>query len=976
MRKYLVALALGSGVGGIVWYGKERLGHTLIEHILTYLVGAQVEIGEIMAFSWNPLSQRWYLSLKEVRVGSTLLLDTQKVGLIRQVFLSGKGEKIERVKFQGMRLHLIRLGKGQKNFRFFPRRRTNPPPQQVDMEVDSLELWLENFPPGVFLALHILHASGRLEIESFQIKLSSLHASLMVNEVCIKGQKQSLPNSINLCVDKGAYWKKTDNWREITLSLYSAYNQVIFSGDITGWERLWGYFDLRLDSLWANHLLSMWANLPQVGSMSLRGKVSGSTYNVKISGSHSKGNHEFSLYGDGSRIYRINGIIGWHGLGKLYMSGAPESLLVWGGGEYEKLPWSIEGYFHWTEQQGYFRLIIRNADTIWIWREGREDLRARAQLGKIAIWGIWNTSKGLVLEMDSTRLTSLLEAFQPYQTLLTKRHQQDISISIQCRKLVWDGTAQMEHITMKKHKGALIGEGRLWLPFLRETADVKLYSHLPLRRGDLFLNASQGYVTVSWLGDSIEVSGVGRWNEVLIQGSGWLTLSDKHLWLRNLKAEVPGHGFATLHGVLYPEGANVEVNTCIGLSWLWQVLPLYGIYVSQGWLRARFCAEGAWDTLFRWDNPTEGEATLADVRGYFPKLGLHLDRLSLRLWYNPSLTCIDTLEAQIGKAYINANAQLQGTLGYLYTDWQHLRGNLLVTASGIALSNFWRYVEGGQVRRRVYLPRQMELNLQAQMQEVDLYGIPVEEGKIYAHLQRGLIEIDTLNLRYRGAIAEGKGFLDGTDSTCYMLNGRLSIKEVPLAPFLRDMHLDTLETLRQVGLQGTFSGEAQAVLRFTPTVEWHEQSSIWTKGCIRNGLLRTPRFLRWFRPYYLAAYKDTLDFIAEIPELSFSDGFLRITDALLMTRVGALQVTGFHHIPMDRFLYRIQGARLSRKAQRYPSLEALEEQIEEFLDRSLLLVYVEKSHKGLRWYYPWRYLVRRLLFLRLAEPHPVLIGTI
>jgi hypothetical protein len=262
----------------------------------------------------------------------------------------------------------------------------------------------------------------------------------------------------------------------------------------------------------------------------------------------------------------------------------------------------------------------------------------------------------------------------------------------------------------------------------------------------------------------------------------------------------------------------------------------------------------------------------------------------------------------------------------------------------------------------------MDLQLAARLSSIDVYGLNFPYAYLTGGIQGGLITVDTLLLNYAEGRIQAQGTLDAQDTACYMLVGRLQPEGVEIAHILRDFGLDTIETLRRLRLRGRFSGQGQVALRFAPSVQWRDQSSFWAGGRIYEGSFKTPRFLRWFRPYYLAAYKDSMDFLAEIPTFQLTDGFLRIEDALLLTRVAAFRMYGYHYLAADRFFYRLQGARLYRRVQRQPTLASLPTYVIDLVDRSLFLLYVEKSGKKVRWYYPWRYLLRRLLQLRWAEP--------
>ncbi|MFS8880690.1 hypothetical protein [Synechococcus sp. H55.11] len=178
---------------------------------------------------------------------------------------------------------------------------------------------------------------------------------------------------------------------------------------------------------------------------------------------------------------------------------------------------------------------------------------------------------------------------------------------------------------------------------------------------------------------------------------------------------------------------------------------------------------------------------------------------------------------------------------------------------------------------------------------------------------------------------------------------------------LAESGITQVPALRALGLRGTFSGDMQAAFRFAPNLTWRENSTLLASGRIANGLFYTPPFMRWLRPFYIAAYRDSMDFLARVPELHIVDGYLRLPPALVVTRIAAFYIEGTHLLAQDRFLYRLQGARLYRKVQRYPHLERLMPYLIERLPSSLWLFYIEKDRGRVRWQYPVKLLLQRLL---------------
>ncbi|MCX7607350.1 MAG: AsmA-like C-terminal region-containing protein [Bacteroidia bacterium] len=953
-------------IGGAGKWGANYMIHFGLESLLSYMVGAAIRIEWVERLQWRG-GTRWAVLLRNVHLGSTLPGDSSEVGFIEKVYLAGEKDRVDTIYLGKAHLHLVRLAKKQKNFRYFPRRGKKAKAHRFFIQADTLWITLANFPPQVHLQVGSSIAKASIEVDSEAVRVKQLDALLEVGEVCVKGKKWPFPRQVQFALT-GTYEKETDTWTNLFLRLLGEGSKMDFQGEIRGWEKPYGVLHARIDTPLRTALAPSLSPWLLSRAVYLSASVRGWVYEAHAWGAWKEGEYEACFSGEKERIIALEGKVRWGSYAEIVGKGSLERFCMKGWMRRPSLSVLGFGQFSFPMRKGVCTLIVHGKDTIHL-RGGWEKAEGAGTLGGISFQGRWEKEK-IEIQLDSMDKDGLLRILSAYRPFFSQGVGFKGAVVLSCPRFRWDSTVVCEKVHVGIQEREMEASAFLQIPGFIDSVQVWLRTPLSFHRGCFSGKGSHLSLYADWRGDSVELSGVGRWNEVVVWGSGWGSFSGQRLWLRVLRVASPGQGEAILTGGLSRGGADVEVRGSLSLPWLWRFLPIPGMRVQEGELSVDFCAEGSWDTLLRWDNPTEGKAQLRGVVGYFPSVGLTLRGFSLDLRYTPEVTSLESLSFQVGEASVSARGRVEGTLSYLYTDWHRLRGSLEVEAKNFSLENFWRRVEGGKTRRQVRLPAQMEASITARLFDVDVYGLALSEAEVQARLQSGSLWIDTIGLRYGEAMVEGKGFMETSDSSCYMVAGRIKAEGLPLARLLRDMEVDTVQTLRKLTLSGSFSGEAQLSLRFTPFVEWSDQSSLWARGQIRQGRMKTPRFLRWFRPYYLATFRDSLDFLAEVPELWLKDGFLRITDALLLSRVAAIRITGYHYLPKDRFLYRIQGVRMLRRVQRYPYLEFLPLYIVDFLDRSIFLLYVEKMGERVHWRYPWRYLLRRFLWPRLAEPRP------
>lgn len=942
-----------------LWLGIERLLHWGIEWALAFFVGAPVQVGSVLNLHFT-MEGKWYVKLRGVRVGSTLKGDSLPVASLREVSIWGEKQHIDSVYIWGGEIILVRLGKHEKNFRFFLRRGRHSIPQSPAIYAESLSFHLANFPPSLFLHTGIKRLHARLQIDSLLVQIQGGQVELEMGEVCLFGGPQPFPEKEKLYLT-GTYEKYTDAWRETTLILLTSGGALHFKGDIFRWEFPHGSLHLRIGHSLVHRFIPAVRQWLQGGYLFLTGEVSGLAYEARLQGAWRAGGYDICLKGEKKALHSITGEVSLPEGGYLHLKGTPRLLAIRGSFHYRGITAWGRGSVVFPAREVFF--LLRDSHGTQLYVSGAwQALQLSGKLRGISFQGEWMRVTNLHLRLDTVAGESLYAALQPYSPFFQGENKR-LTVTIEASLLTWGGQYAIASPRLIAEKGEMVLSGYLHVPFFPTPLNVKLRSSGDMARGMVILSAPEAYLQGEWKEKYMNVSGMLLKGGIFGTAAGEVDLSARHLWLRKGSATFPTGEEAEIQGRLTVDSADVEVKGSIPLVWILDFLPIGGVEVSGGVLNAQVCAQGKWDTLFRRDNPTEGTLFLTGIRGGFPRLGVPLHDLSIQVSYTPQVTRLHHLEGKIGTLRFKAYGEVAGALSYLYTDWYRLHGRLHIQAESLILSELWRRVERGSVRPLVRFPSQLEAEVEIQLRAADILGIGLEAAYLRAEISGLSAWADSIGLRYGGATVSGRVFLDLQDSACYFLTGKAQVQNLPIEQLIADLGLRKITTFEKVDLHGRFSGSMQVGLRFTPEISWLRQSSLLAEGQLTGGRMRTPNFLRWFRPYYLAAYRDTVDFFSSIGELSVTDGFLRLSDALLVSRIAAFQIAGYHYLPGDRFLYRIQAARVRRRLQRYPSLMEMTGILSEFLDRSVGLLYIEKEEGKVRWRYPWRYLLRRLLGL-------------
>ncbi|MEN3040179.1 MAG: hypothetical protein ABDH66_01390 [Bacteroidia bacterium] len=930
-----------------------------IEMLISFFVGSETTIGSIEAIDIDA-SGRWNIQLTQVRIASTLPADSQPVACFRKVSLCGRGKWIDTVAIAGGELNLIRINKSHKNFRLFPKRGKAATTQNIVLIAESVRFRLFNFPPQVFLTFAIDSLFGQVRVESLFIQVAEGKVSFHAEETCIGRTFRTFSGPVSLRL-KGSYHKKTDIWQNVHLSLTLDEGHINFEGEVEKWDSPIGKIGGFLTSDAAQLLFVSYSEWIGSERLYFSGEINRLAYEIRLNGTWKMGEYDICLTGKRDTIVWVAAKLGISPWGNLSLYGPLHALHIYGKGKLQSLALSLSGKVDLLSRRGLG--ILRDAYGNFLQATGTPSyLTLTGRVEKIFLEGNWEPHRRLCIAVDTAEVGAIQAALGPYLPLL--RGKGAFPIEVKISSLLWPPYGILKGVHIQSQKGYL------HLSATGEFQPLSLHPHIRLRtttdftQGTITASASEGYLYGEWRGDTANLSVIGHWDDLIGEIVAQVERRKNTVYLKHATIHFPTGEQVAVRGTLSIDSADTQIEGSVPLPWLFRYLPLRGIELYQGIMNLQVCASGSWDTLLQWSNPSEGQVSLRNVRGFFPGVGLPLHDLSADLCYFPHETFLNHLSASIGSLNLNAHGQVEGALSYLYTDWYRLKGKLHIDADHLVLSDIWREVNQKDIRLRVRFPSQLKAQITLRISNIDFLGIPIQFANLSGSIDELSSRIDTVEISYQGAQLIGRAALEMQDSTCYTAAGRLIIRGLPIERFLSDMQVGNISTLQKLGIKGIFSGDMQLSLRFTPEVRWLHQSSLYATGSISAGRIKTPQFLRWLRPYYLSAYKDSMDFYAQVSSLSVTDGFLRLPTALLLTRIAAFEISGHHYLPADRFMYRIQAMRVRRRVQKYPNLEALAAAFEELIDSSIGLIYVEKLNEKVVWRYPWRYVLKTLIGLR------------
>jgi len=954
------------GVGGILGVAGLIGGRSFwAARVLEYYIGSEVGVGAV-AVEWLG-GKEWQAHLQGVEVHSTETTLPFAPIKAEKVRLHFKGLRLRRIEFEGVSAVLLRQGRGSgavRNYqRLFPKRGRGRP-LSIAISGRKVHFYLFNQPAQLEIEAVADRVEGLLEVDSLWVRIAPAKVCLERLEICYRGRLyEGLRGGI--LHYRGQYRKPTDTWEVARLQLDFPALKLGYEGKVVRWAALWGGMHAWVDSV----LLQQWAEIPPLfqavmgPAVRVSAGFSGDTVGFHAWGEGPRGHYEACATWGGDHLRALEGLLWkkpWYVLA--FRSSDGTFWRVRGRGSYGGYPWGMEAELGYASEAGraYFRFGDIEGRYEGSLRRGRGVLRRE----RVIAMGVWDAETGLTLRIDTLSWSEVAAFLGAYRPLMRGQGQFPFSWQVEVRRLSIGQDWKVENLQLSSREKGIHGRGMLYY----QPWGISLRAEGLIANGGVQGRAwgkspeDDLWVELGWQGDSVRVSLAGFFGGAYYVGlAGWGSLSQRRLWVETGRLQSAAGSYIEVQGLftdsLADGGASGEVFLPEILSWL----PLKGVEVEDGHLKAQVCFQEPWQTLLSWDNQAEGWTRLSAVNGRFVKPDLPLSLTHVQVVFNPVATRIEGLYAQVGELRLMGEAEVQGTLGYLYEDWRGLRGRATLYVDNFRLLDVWRVRRGGTYLPRLLLPEKMHLQAQVVAQNVDIVGFRFERVEVEGELAEQVIRLDRVEAGYKGGKIGGWGVLDAVDTSCYIAAWQAKAEALPVDAVLRESGLIRVPAIRALGLRGEYAGEFQAAIRFAPNLTWKQNSTFLATGRISQGLFQTPAFFRWLRPFYLAAYRDSMDFLAQISGLSIVDGYLQLHKSLVLTRIAAFHIEGTHLLARDRFLYRLQGARLYRKAQRYPYLERLSPYLVDQLASSLWLFYVEKEGGRVRWHYPFKVLLRRLI---------------
>lgn len=946
------------GVVGLVWVSTQAVIPWAASWLLSYYVGTEVTLSAAV-LRWEG-GWQWRLRASRVQLRSTVSTLAFAPITAREAELAFSGGTLQAVFLEGVQVFLARTAPAQKNYRGLFPRRGRARSKALSVEAREVAFYLLNSPSQVEFRAFVPRVSGRLVIDSVSVSILDLKANLAELDLCYAGRSFLQRSPLSFCF-AGHYDKRSDSWKKAFLRLEDSVEHLWFEGSIFRWARLSGTLQVSFRS----------ARLPE-GWQALAGRQ------VLLMAAIDTTQLVATAWGEGQwGSYRICGDCSgarclanaWDQLevyleapGRYQLYGYSANGRTWqvkGRGWYKGYPWQGVAFFDARERAGEATLQIAD---LRLWYKGSliHGVGRLEAPDWIATFS-WQKEKKLSFFADSLTLVQLRAFLGRYRELL-QGGAGTLAWTLHLRRLSINSLWVVEALQAKRapRDWRLRVEGRLrhtrWDTSARGWASLEASGQM----GEFGLKeiSDRWGIWGTWQGDSIQVSAsgllLGRYVGAL---AGYL--HGARLWLKQLSLSTPEGGCLNYQGNLSLDSANGQIEGEVPLSLVLALRPISGLYLVGGQMGGVVCVSEPWSDFLSLDNHTEGHLRFRGVRGRFLKPDLPF-WLEAEVHYDQTGMRLTRLGAQIAEFRLEGRAFAEGTLSYLYEDWRRLRGQADISVWNFDLGSVWRVRERERFRPRVLLPSEMELSAHLRGYDVDILGYRFDSLQMEGRLQDQLITITKAVGLYQQAHLRGRGLLDAADTSCYLAGFEVSVERLDLGPFLEASGLLRFPAIANLQLAGHFSGQLQAALRFSPTLAWRQNSTLMAKGQIYRGYFHTPPFLKWLRPFYIAAYRDSMDFIADIPNLVLKDGHLTITEALLFTRLGIIQVDGTHLLAKERFFYRFQAARLYRKAQRYSTLADLLPYVKNRLRVTLWILYLEKNGHRTRWIYPYKYVLRQL----------------
>ena len=936
-----------------------------VRQILSYYVGSEAWF-DSFSFRWLE-GPGWQAHFQNIRIASTEATIPFAPLKARKLVLTFEGVALQGVEAEEVSFVLLRQrGKARirRNYQRLLPKRGRGTPLSLKVSIRKAFFYLLNQPADLEVQAQVEKADGVVNIDSVWIGLLGVGVEVGSLSICYRGRAyEELRGGGISC--RGRYRKREDSWESGFLRVCFPGLGILYEGRVRRWALLEGSMQAWVDST----LLRRWVALPEwagaIIGRDLRASVVfiGDTGFFHAWGEGGWGQYEACGMWGSERWRQLEGRL-WDGAAYHLRAKSEDgkSWRVWGQGRYQGYPWWAEAHL-WDLSRGGEVLFQFGELRGRYWGSLRQG-GGLVQWGRLMVSARWNECRGLKIELDTVPWAELMGFIQLYRPFWQGARGPGFPWEATIGRLEVAKGWFLRGLRLASRGKYLDGEGELCYPSWGICLSLK---------GRLERGGRIGYLSgcsagrricgwAEWWGDSVAASVVGLLGEGYYgQVKGWGSLSQRRFWVETGRLESPMGSYLEVRGAFSDSMAD---GTAWGEVWIPEILtwlPLRGLEVREGYLSGKLCFQEGWQTLFSWDNHAEGWTRLSYVKGEFLKVGLPIVLERVQVVFDPVFTRIEDLQAEVGDMRLSGMATVRGTLGYIYEDWRALQGQVSLWVERFRLLDVWRVRRGDTYMPRLLLPEKMNLQAEIVAKDVDVLGFSFDSVLVAGSLFEQTVQLDRVEALYRGGKVRGWGLLDAIDTACYMAGWQVRAEGLPIQAVLTESGLERVPAIRALGIRGAFTGEMQVALRFAPNLTWRENSTLLASGSVSKGLFRTPSFFRWIRPFFLAAYRDSMDFLAQISELSIVDSYLQLHRSLVITRMAAFTIEGTHLLSKDRFLYRMQGTRVFRRAQRYPYLDRLSPYLLDRLASSLWLVYIEKKDGQVRWSYPVKYLLRRLM---------------
>ncbi|MGQ9864250.1 MAG: hypothetical protein ACUVRD_07215, partial [Bacteroidia bacterium] len=515
-----------------------------------------------------------------------------------------------------------------------------------------------------------------------------------------------------------------------------------------------------------------------------------------------------------------------------------------------------------------------------------------------------------------------------------------------------------EKVTGTYHKGTGFFTGYLHTPWGAGKAWLSVDSLLHLQT--LLLQGPDTFVQIHAEGrlHQARLEGLSRLGDALLTFQVHAESLGKRLFFSHLHLTLPDGSHLTARGALRGDTLDGHVEGYMRLEEFLRYFPLPNLVQGQGDLVALVCIAQPWTTLAS-HNLTEGSLWILDGKGHILPRELPLSDVRLFISYGPDKTELWHGEGRIGNTFLRSSGILAGTLPFLYRG-QILRGQVGIQADTVDLDFLWS-LRGQRplAPTRVALPHGMELNFSGHAKEIRLRGRHLHELYLLGSLKENLLHIDTLRANYAHGRLYLKGIIDLTDTSCFFAGGDYRVDSVRLEKLLADVNFLGVKILKDYQPEGLLFARGRLMTGFSPSLRLKDAS--WSaRVSVRQGKIPyLPPWL-WIRPWVKKQVLQEVPFFIYVPYMEAQKGQIRIPRMYLLSRIASLEVQGAHNLK-GNYLYRIRGVRVRRKYQKQTWVEAFPSYVAGRLEETFWVFYVEGGPNRVRWYYPYKFLIRKIL---------------